>query len=119
MEYKNEYMCPKCNVMSKKKEDGLSCCEEACSTNSKAVDSFSFLRTRVPSYYSLQQHQRKEHELEQRKPSGTVADLNKIVEEKGEDSGKLKEKLSACQHFWWIRRSKMGDNRYLTSKCPS
>ena len=29
----------------------------------------------------------------------TVADLNKIVEEEGEDGEKLKEELSACQHF--------------------
>ena len=36
-----------------------------------------------PSYYSLQQHQRKEYGAKQRKPSDTVADLNKIVEEEG------------------------------------
>ena len=52
-----------------------------------------------PSYYSLQQHRRKEHGAKQRKPSDTVADLNKIVEEEGEDGEKLKEELSACQHF--------------------
>ena len=28
-----------------------------------------------------------------------MADLNKIVEEEGEDGEKLKEELSACQHF--------------------
>ena len=52
-----------------------------------------------PNYYSLQQHRRKEHGAKQRKPSDTVADLNKIVEEEREDGEKLKEKLSACQHF--------------------
>ena len=52
-----------------------------------------------PSYYSLQQHRRKEHGAKQRKPSDTVADLNKIVEEEGEDGKKLKEELRACQHF--------------------
>ena len=52
-----------------------------------------------PNYYSLQQHRRKEHGAKQRKPSDTVADLNKIVEEEGEDGEKLKEELSACQHF--------------------
>ena len=51
------------------------------------------------SYYSLQQHRRKEHGAKQRKPSDTVADLNKIVEEEGEDGKKLKEELSACQDF--------------------
>ena len=52
-----------------------------------------------PSYYSLQQHRRKEHEGKQRKPSDTVADLNKIVVEEEEDGEKLKEELSACQLF--------------------
>ena len=52
-----------------------------------------------PSYYSLQQHRRKKHGAKQRKPSDTVADLNKTVEEEGEDGEKLKEELSACQHF--------------------
>ena len=51
------------------------------------------------SYYSLQQHRRKEHGAKQRKPSDTLADLNEIVEEEGEDGEKLKEELSACQHF--------------------
>ena len=52
-----------------------------------------------PSYCSLQQHRRKKHGAKQRKPSDTVADLNKIVEEEGENGEKLKEELSACQHF--------------------
>ena len=52
-----------------------------------------------PSYYSLQQHRRKEHGAKQRKPSATVADLNKIVEDEGEDGEKLKEEFGACQHF--------------------
>ena len=54
---------------------------------------------RLPSNYSLQQHRRKEHGTKQRKPSDTVADLNKIVEEEGEDGEKLREELSACQLF--------------------
>ena len=52
-----------------------------------------------PSYYFLQQHRRKEHGAKQRKPSDMVADLNKIVEGEGEDGVKLKEELSASQHF--------------------
>ena len=51
------------------------------------------------SYYSRQQHRRKEHGAKQRKPSDTVADLNKIVEEEGEDGERLKEELSACKLF--------------------
>ena len=48
------------------------------------------------SYYSIQQHRRKEHGAEQRKLSETVADMNKIVEEEGDNGEKLKEELSAC-----------------------
>ena len=53
----------------------------------------------LPIYYSLQQHRIKEYGAKQRKPNDTVADLNKIVEEEGEDGEKLKEELSGCQHF--------------------
>ena len=73
----------------------------------------------LPSYHSLQQHRRKEHGAKQRKPSDTVADLNKIVEEEGEDGEKLKEELVLVNIFWWKRRWKMGDIRYLTSKCAN
>ena len=52
-----------------------------------------------PNYYSLQQHRRKEHGAKQRKPSYTVAELHKIVEEEGEDGEKRKEELSTCQPF--------------------
>ena len=53
----------------------------------------------IPSYYSLQQNRRKAHRAKQRQASDTVADLNKIAEEEGEDGEKLKEELSACQYF--------------------
>ena len=52
-----------------------------------------------PSYYSLHQLRRKEHGTKQRKPSDTVADLNKIAEVEEYDGEKLKEDPSACQHF--------------------
>ena len=52
-----------------------------------------------PSYNSLQQHRRKEHGTKLQKPSDTVADLDKIVEEEKEDGEKLKEEISACHHF--------------------
>ena len=71
------------------------------------------------SYYSLQPHRRKEHGEKQQKPSETVADLNKIVEEEGEDGEKPKEEFSACQHFLVDTEMKMGDIRCLASKCPS
>ena len=55
--------------------------------------------SRVTTLSNNIQHRRKEHGAKQRKPSDTVADLNKIVEEEGEDGEKLKEELSACQNF--------------------
>ena len=63
-----------------------------------------------PSYYSLQQHRRKEHGTKQRKPGDTVADLNQIEEQEGEDGDKLKEELSAGQHF--LVDTEMENGRY-------
>ena len=45
------------------------------------------------SYHSLQQHRRKENGAKQRTPSDTVADLNKIVERKGQDKD--------CAFIWF------------------
>ena len=42
-----------------------------------------------PSYYSLQQLRRKERGTKQRKPSDTVADLNKIAEVEEDDGEKF------------------------------
>ena len=42
---------------------------------------------------------KKEHGAKQRKSSDTIADLNKIVEEEGENCEKLKEEHCACQPF--------------------
>ena len=66
-----------------------------------------------PSYYSLQQHRRKEHGAKQRKPSDTVADLNKIVEEEGYDGGKLKEEFSVSQHFLADTEMENGRHRFF------
>ena len=41
-----------------------------------------------PSYYSLQQHRKRSHGLKARRPSESVADLNKILENE-EDSDQL------------------------------
>ena len=43
------------------------------------------------SYNLLQKHRGKAHGAKQRKPSVAVADLNKIVEQEGEDGEKIKE----------------------------
>ena len=69
------------------------------SSTSKRSTVCSSCEQEFPSYYSLQQHRRKKHGAKQRKPSDTVADFNKIVEEEGDDGEKLKEELSACRHF--------------------
>ena len=71
-----------------------------------------FYKQEFSSYFSVPQHRRQENGAKQRKPSDTVTDLNKIVEEEAEDGEKLKEELSACQHYL---RWKMGDIRYLIS----
>ena len=68
-------------------------------SRSKKTTICSSCEQEFTSYYSLQHHRRKEHEAKQRKPNDAVADLNKIVEEEGEDGEKLKKEFSACQHF--------------------
>ena len=64
----------------------------------------TFCEQEFSSYYSLQQHRRKDNGAKQQKPSDTVADLNKIVEEEGKDGEKLKEQISACLIFCLFRR---------------
>ena len=64
-----------------------------------------------PSYYSLQQDRRKEHGAKQRKPSYSVADLNKIVDEEGADGEKRKEEIRACQHFLVDTEMKNGKHK--------
>ena len=55
-------------------------------SSSKQTTGFPSFEQEFSSYYSPQQHRRKEHGAKQRKPSDTVAELNKIVEEEGVDS---------------------------------
>ena len=72
----------------------------------------------LPSYYSLQQHRRKEHGAKQRKPNDTVADLNKIVEKEREDGEKLKKELSACQYFLVDTEMENGRHKVLNFQMP-
>ena len=67
----------------------------------------------------VQQHWRKEHGAKQRKPSDTVADLNKIVEEESEDGEKLKEELSVCQHLLVDKEMENGRQKVFSFQCPS
>ena len=82
-----------------KDEMGYHVAKKHAEQSSKQTTVCPFCEQEFPTYYSLQQYRRKELGAKQKKPSDTVADLNKIVEEEGEDGGKLKEELSACQHF--------------------
>ena len=95
-----EHKCPNCLFYTKSKEEMdyhvAKKHPQPCSKQSTVCPS---CEQEFLSYYSLQQHRRKEHGGKQRKPSDNVADLNKIVEEEGEEGEKLKEELSACQHI--------------------
>ena len=92
--------CPDCKYFPyDQQEMSYNMAKKHAQPSSKQSTICSSCEQEFPSYYSLQQHRRKEHGAKQRKPSDTVADLNKIVEEEGEDGEKLKEELSACQHF--------------------
>ena len=99
-EDKDQHKCPNCSFISKKKEEmDYHVAKKHAESSSKQSTVCPFCEQEFPSYYSLQQHRRREHGAKQRKPSDTVADLSKIVDEEGEDGEKLKEELSACKHF--------------------
>ena len=99
-EKQKEHKCPNCHFYTKNKDEmNYHVAKKHAPPSSKQSTVCSSCEQEFPSYYSLQQHRRKEHGVKQRKPSDTVADLNKIVEDEGEDGEKLKEELGACQHF--------------------
>ena len=79
---------------------GVISCPQLVHTTSKkpAVKKCVSCEKEFPSYYSLQQHRKKDHGLKERKTSDSVADLNKILENK-EYSDQLQDVLNACQHF--------------------
>ena len=80
--------CPNCNIMSKEKEEmNYHIAKKHAQPNSKQSTVRPSCEQEFASYYSLQQHRRKEQGVKQRKPSDTVADLNKIVEEEEKDEG--------------------------------
>ena len=91
--------CPNCKFFTyNKQEMNYHVAKKHAPSTSTQSTVCSSCEKEFPSFYSLQQHQRKEHGAKQRKPSDTVADLNKIVEEE-DDGENFKEELSACQHF--------------------
>ena len=74
--------CPDCKYFTyNKQEMNYHVAKKHVPSTSKQSKVCSSCEQEFPSYYSLQQHRRKEHGAKQRKPSDTVADLNKIVEE--------------------------------------
>ena len=60
---------------------------------------------------------KKEHGAKQRKSNGTGADLNKILEEKGEEVEKLMEERTACQHFLADTEKENGIHKVLHFQC--
>ena len=98
--FKGVISCPNCKYFTYNQQEKNNCmAKKYAQPSSKHSTVCPSYEQEFPSYYSLQQHRRKEYGANQRKPSDTVADLNKIVEEEEEDGEKLKEELSACQHF--------------------
>ena len=85
--------------MSQSARNELSRDQDACSINFQELTVCSSSEQESPSDYSLQKHSRKDHGAKQRKPSNTVPDLNKIVEQEVEDGEELKEELSVSQYF--------------------
>ena len=80
-----EHTCPNCNFYTKSKEEmGYHVAKKQAEPSSKQSTVCPSCEQEFPSYFSLQQHRRKEHGAKQQKPSDTVADLNKIAEEEGE-----------------------------------
>ena len=119
-EKQKEHKCPNCHFYTKSKEEmDYHVAKKHAEPSSKQSTVCSSSEHELTSYYSLQQHRRKEHGAKQRKPSDTVADLNKIVEEEGEDGEKLEEELSACQHFPVDTQMENGRHNVFNFQSPS
>ena len=107
-----EHKCSKCHFHTKNKDEmNYHVAKKHAPASSKQSTMCSSCEQKFPSYYSLQQHRRKEHGAKQRKPSDTVADLNKIVEDEGEDDEKLKEEIGACHDFLVDTEMENGRNK--------
>ena len=109
--------CPECRYFTyNQQEVNYHVAKKHAPSISKQSMVRSSCEKEFPCYFSLQQHRRIEHGATQRKPSDTVADLDKIVKQEGEYGEKLKEELSACRHFPVDSEIVMGDIKYLTFK---
>ena len=94
-EKQEEHKCSNCHFCTKNKEGKVyHVANKHAQISSKLSTVYHFVNKN-----SLQQNSRKEKRANQRKPSDTVADLSKIVQEEGEDGEKMQDEISACQHF--------------------
>ena len=98
--------CPDCKYFTYNQQElNYHVAKKHASLTSKQPTVCSSCKKESPSYYSLQKHRRKE-----RKTSDTVEQLNKIVEEEGENGEKIKDELSACQYF--LRDTELENGRH-------
>ena len=91
--------CPECNYCTyNQQEMNFHTSKKHVKSTPKSTKCVSCEKD-FPSYYSLQQHRKKDHRLKARKTSYSVADLNKILINE-EDSDQLRDELNACQPFF-------------------
>ena len=80
--------CPECSYCTyNQQEMNFHTSKKHVKSNSKSAKCVSCEKD-FPSYYSLQQHRKKDRGMKARKTSESVADLNKILENE-EDSDQL------------------------------
>ena len=90
--------CPECNYCTyNQQEMNFHTSKKHVKSNPKSTKCVS-CEKEFASYYSLQQHRKKDHGMKARKTSDPVADLNKILENE-ENNDQLRDELNACQHF--------------------
>ena len=88
---KGAISCPDCKYSTyNQQEMNYHMAKKHAQTSSKKSTVCPSCEQEFPSYCSLQQHRRKEHGAKQPKSSDTVVELNKSVEEEGENGEKLK-----------------------------
>ena len=103
--------CPECNYCSyNQQEMNFHSSKKHVKSTPKSTKCVS-CEKEFASYYSLQQHRKKDHGMKARKTSDFVADLKKIFENE-EDSDQLRDEWNACQHF--LTDTEMDATKYST-----
>ena len=90
--------CPECSYCTYNQQEMTFHTSKKHVKSNPKTTKFVSCEKKFLSYYSLQQHRKKDHGMKARKTSDSVADLNKISENE-EDSDQLREELNTCQHF--------------------